>query len=334
MSVTWVKLVAGVEGAPDTWVDDGETHVGLVMGLPYTREQRVMSDVWARVTLVNVWNPETEKPEPLALHYGFELNSRTGTSTIDIDPKIQAAWDLKQAEAAEAARIAAERFGEEEAERLAEADLKKISKGIRVVVVRGRKVPKGTQGVVIWEGPGDWGPRVGIKDGQGPPHWLDTSYVEAVVPGVLPGETPEGGWRALREKIRAEENEWKSTFPKKDDWVRILESGIEGKVFWAQDERIGLNRRGAESSEDAIWVNVWEVEILDKDGNVVGQASRENPRRGAAHPLEHMAHPLCDIRTVSKDPDGDWAAFSDAGTLILKLSPEGASQLQKLLGQT
>jgi hypothetical protein len=58
-------------------------------------------------------------------------------------------------------------------------------KGKTVTVTRGRKVPKGTTGVVFWTGLGkafrDWEDspiRLGLKDADGNTHWVDATYVE------------------------------------------------------------------------------------------------------------------------------------------------------------
>lgn len=53
-----------------------------------------------------------------------------------------------------------------------------VEKGKRVVVVRGRKVAKGTTGVCIWVGSGTYGDRVGIKDDAGEVHWTALTNVE------------------------------------------------------------------------------------------------------------------------------------------------------------
>lgn len=55
-----------------------------------------------------------------------------------------------------------------------------IVKGSRVTVVRGKKVPIGTTGVVIWSGVGKYGPRVGLKDASGEVHWTDAKNVDVV----------------------------------------------------------------------------------------------------------------------------------------------------------
>lgn len=64
-----------------------------------------------------------------------------------------------------------------------EAEAAEPKKGRDVEVVRGRKVPLGTKGYVIWYGEGNWGPRVGIKvEGQDEPVWTAASNVRVVQP--------------------------------------------------------------------------------------------------------------------------------------------------------
>lgn len=57
-----------------------------------------------------------------------------------------------------------------------------MTKGQTVTVVRGVKVPKGTTGVVIWVGTGDYGERVGVKDAAGTVHWTASKNVEVAAP--------------------------------------------------------------------------------------------------------------------------------------------------------
>lgn len=53
-------------------------------------------------------------------------------------------------------------------------------KGQTVKVVKGRKVPIGTEGVVFWVGESQYGWRVGFEDAEGTTHWTAASNVEAV----------------------------------------------------------------------------------------------------------------------------------------------------------
>jgi hypothetical protein len=57
-----------------------------------------------------------------------------------------------------------------------------IVKGATVVVARGRKVPKGTTGVVFWTGTDAFDkPKVGFCDAAGVTHWTAASNVEPVL---------------------------------------------------------------------------------------------------------------------------------------------------------
>lgn len=58
-------------------------------------------------------------------------------------------------------------------------DSGELIKGQTVTVVKGRKVAKGTTGVVFWIGEDSWGKgRIGFKDESGETFWTATSNVE------------------------------------------------------------------------------------------------------------------------------------------------------------
>lgn len=65
-----------------------------------------------------------------------------------------------------------------------------------VKVVKGRKVPKGTTGVLTWIGQGDYGPRVGLRDADGATHWTAASNVEVHVEGELAAQVADTWARA------------------------------------------------------------------------------------------------------------------------------------------
>jgi hypothetical protein len=51
-------------------------------------------------------------------------------------------------------------------------------KGQEVVVVGGRKIPKGTRGICFYSGAGQYGWRIGFKDASGQEYWTDLNNVE------------------------------------------------------------------------------------------------------------------------------------------------------------
>jgi len=294
------------------------------MGHPYTVVERVMSDVYLDVVRVQVWDPVKSQPESVML--SCEIMGETATSEIDCPESILQAWEgQKETDARQEAAARALREEEEE-ERQAEAELKAPKRGDAAVVVRGRNVPQGTRGRIIWEGVKEFGPRVGLKDADGKVHWTATSNVEKVVPGVAPGTRPPQGWVKLREEIRASHSKQAETFPCKGDRVKVLASGLFGRVFWVKDTRLGLNYEGASSTDEPFWCDVYEVAVVDTQGNTLSATTPPQER----NPLEHLPAPLCHIREL-REENGMWKAYSASGEFILELPAEGAADLIQML---
>lgn len=64
----------------------------------------------------------------------------------------------------------------------AEYDAVRPTKGDEVVVARGRKVKKGTTGIIFWLQDGNFGMRCGIRDEKGEAHWTAFSNVDLIEP--------------------------------------------------------------------------------------------------------------------------------------------------------
>lgn len=154
------------------------THAGLVLALGEL-SGRDDSDFYAVV-----WNPEKGATERVTYASTRGWTYPNGAA-VDATPEVVAAYE---------AFCDAARKREREAREAADAALPK--RGRRVRVVRGRKVPRGTEGEVIWYGAGkNFGPvpryrggwstaapmRVGIKDVAGTVHWTAASNVEVIV---------------------------------------------------------------------------------------------------------------------------------------------------------
>jgi hypothetical protein len=113
-----------------------------------------------------VW--DAEKAEPREVMYATTRGwTYRNSATVDATPEVAAAY------AAYTAARRAEYMAFREAQEAA-----RVEKGKTVEVVRGRKVPKGTTGTVIWVGSGRYGERVGVKDAAGTVHWTAASNVE------------------------------------------------------------------------------------------------------------------------------------------------------------
>lgn len=172
-----VEVVADYPGA-DGLLYMETSHKGLVLGLT-ERNWRDDSDF-----LAVVW--DVKKSEPHEIEYASTRGwTYPNGAAVDATPEVVAAYE---------AHCEAARKREHEAREAADAALPK--RGRRVRVVRGRKVPRGTEGEVIWYGAGkNFGPvpryrggwstaapmRVGIKDAAGTVHWTAASNVEVVI---------------------------------------------------------------------------------------------------------------------------------------------------------
>ena len=337
MAIRWSKKIKN-EAGNYVWVDAEVTHVGLVMSSSWSKECRVMSDVYADRFSCRVWNAEKGLAEILNLGTNFENDSRRGHVVgVDAAPEVIAAYKLR-CELAEKAREEANekaRLAHYEAD--ARSELLALRRGSEVVVVKGRKVPKGTRGTISWMGEGNYGARVGIVVNEGDkPLYTAESNVVAVLPGGNPEDVPVGGWIAALAAHRDARAEWSRTLPKKGDKVRVLSSGIVMTVGWARDSRLGLKRKGAKRGEDFTWANASEVHLLSSDGEEVASgpepkaalkvAPKVEPAAAPASPLSVMPEPYCRIHDVCKDSEGNYSAF-DAGGRFLLLLPEPSALL-------
>lgn len=150
---------------------------GATLALHYN-STRVMSDVWETLPYATVFNAATGKVE-IVWHDGKSGTVDATAEVIDaanawllsaVTAARKAVWDARVASAVSAAH--------------------KVEKGKTVVVVKGRKVAKGTTGEVFWVGAGkaySWADakfgvanRIGIKDAAGATHWTAASNVEVV----------------------------------------------------------------------------------------------------------------------------------------------------------
>lgn len=134
-----------------------------------------------------------------------------------------------------------------------------VQKGALVVVARGRKVPRGTVGMVMWEGDGDYGPRVGLAvEGEDKLVYTAHRNVDPIYPGLLPGQIPEGGWVELYDRVQREQ-----LLPQKGHRVEHRNSGMKGTIFWAQGPRLGFKTEDSEKGPGVTnWSDAHEVWML------------------------------------------------------------------------
>lgn len=169
---------------------DESSHEGRVVAVEVDRSVRIMSDVWADLTFVVVYEPTQEhtglystetdwsaprkEGEPYAQKprgaCGYFRRIQVGNSEfpggtyeltsykVDASPEIMEvyeAWKRGQAFRKAEGEYDSREYRRQEARRTVQTD-----KWVRVT--RGNKVRKGTEGIVFWLGDSQWGTKVGI----------------------------------------------------------------------------------------------------------------------------------------------------------------------------
>ena len=314
---------------PLLWMDNNgdrwDTHHGLVVGGPYTRCVRVMSDIYSNEEYAQVWNPDTMRVDEVHIGGAFELNTKGALVVVDAPAAIVTLISAQQTEAARKAE-----------EDRAKREVLAPTKGRTVVVVGGRKVKKGTKGTVFWTDSPTNPARVGIKDANDATHWVDARWCETVYADFPVGGAPACGWVAYRDALRAQEEGYKATLPKvrKGDEVTLSTSGLTGKVFWAKDTRIGVGfgtkRDAAGNYIEKAWANLSEVAAVNGvPVNPAASAEQEQEptvdETGATLPWPYSAISVLNIE------DGVYAAYDAKGGFLLHLDNEGAEEVFRLL---
>lgn len=141
--------------------------------------------LWESYSLTaDVWDEGTQQVRSISYWGGYwgtyrsEADRETHDAMVDATDAVRA-----KAYAAEFERLLTNETNKAARERVNvalqyAARKNSLAKGVTAEVVKGRKVAKGTTGVVIWIGNGQYGERVGLKDADGNVHWTASSNVE------------------------------------------------------------------------------------------------------------------------------------------------------------
>lgn len=334
MAINWKN---GVKDGEPTWK-------GRVLELKVRHGVRIMSDVWANFNYAVVWDDKAGFPRHID-YANSEFGSDADSVTVDATKATIKKWEAwKQAEEAKAAKAEADwreaervRLEQEREDRAMRICLyENIGKGDRVRVVKGRKVPKGTEGTIFWTGHGNYGPRCGLKEdgaGENDAHWTAISNLVRILPDVPHGTTPKGGWAAYleaKEKVAAAAA---AKLPKKGEWVALkADNGASyGKVFWVKGERLGFKLKKA---DEPTWANADEVVVMTGDPRKGGKprdpVQTEEVAEERKSGLEEMPWPYCAIKTL-KVEGGTWKAYDGEGNFLLDMPAGAAAQVMERL---
>ena len=211
-----------------------------------------------------------------------------------------------------------------------------VRKGATVAVVRGRKVPHGTVGVVMWEGDGEWGPRLGLAvEGEEKLVYTAHKNVEAVYPGLMPGQTPEGGWCDLYARVQREQ-----LLPQKGHRVEHRTSGMKGEVFWAQGSRIGFRTDATKAGAGVTnWADAREVWMLSGPMGIHVEYVTEVPAVPAGNPLlevdsASLPAPFNEIKYLDPLPHGGYRGLNVRQEYVATLPEKVADQHFRVVGRT
>jgi hypothetical protein len=167
--------INGAEPAMFRVKSDVESFVGCVV-LIRNRVERIMSDVWDDVTYAVVWDAEATAFREVHVRCSeFSGHWRACVATVDGTPEV---FELYEAHlVGDLFRKKLDAYDREVYARLVEAAT--IRNGRKVRVVRGRKIPQGTEGIVFYQKEGRWGTQLGIRtsDRREGRNWLDAVWV-------------------------------------------------------------------------------------------------------------------------------------------------------------
>ncbi len=222
-----------------THQDGSVTHAGQVVSVEnfytpgaWSHEQGTQAVCWTGTTV------EIVKLRVVSYHDDYPPTSEVrGTAEVDATPETLAAIEGFRAGEAQGIRYREILDGPHE-----------VLRGMVVVVARGRKVARGTRGLVTWVGDGQYGRRVGIEDASGQVHWTAVSNVEILDLRTQRPGAPKPQPEAVVARVA------------KDQPVTVR--GQVGIVFWVNGSRLGIrtsDRREAGRYVDVIWCNASEV---------------------------------------------------------------------------
>ncbi len=149
------------------------TYAGKVLSTHWKSGVRIMSDVYADVHYAVIF----DGGKSFTVSTGNDEMGATDEVTIDATPEVKRAYLCEQilADNLEIRRAYASHLA------WLRTEASQLTKGKFVRVVKGRKVAKGTEGILFWmSNPGDsqWGIRVGIRDARGEVYWTSADNVE------------------------------------------------------------------------------------------------------------------------------------------------------------
>ncbi|MGH2360257.1 MAG: hypothetical protein ACRDGM_06915 [bacterium] len=159
------------KGGPDPMIVNAKTGKESFVGATlHRRDGASFNDGYDCTFLAVVWDAEAGCSRSVRVGDSMTPLADCDRVTLDATPEIEALYAAEQSAAAHLSRDLA-----------ALRDAEALGRGKSVLVVRGRKVPKGTTGRIFWYGDAQWGKRVGIETANGDRLFTAATNVEVVL---------------------------------------------------------------------------------------------------------------------------------------------------------
>lgn len=169
-------------------------HVGCVIKSE-TRDYRAMSDVWTTADYALVWLPEEQTTKWIRVNINYMGCDMVGVITADITTGEYAEDYAIYLLIQEDIRKECERLEEERRAKKAEQGFKDAlcapTKGATCRAIKGRKVKKGTEGIIFYIRDN----RIGFKGEDGIAHWINADQIEVNYADKGYGWEPEDSWK-------------------------------------------------------------------------------------------------------------------------------------------
>ena len=176
------------------------THVGCVIKSE-TRDYRAMSDVYTTADYALVWLPEEETTKWIRVNINYMGCDEVGVISSDITTGEYADDYAIYLLIQEDIRKECERLEEERRAKKAEAGFKAAlcepTKGAICRAIKGRKVPKGTEGIIFYIRYD----RIGFKGEDGIAHWINADQIEVMYKSW--DFQPEDSWKDEYQRVSA-----------------------------------------------------------------------------------------------------------------------------------
>ena len=177
-------------------------HVGCVIKSE-TRDYQAMSDVYTTADYALVWLPEQQTADWILVNINYMRCDEHGQIQPDIGKGDYAEDYEIYLLICEDIKRENERIEEERRAKKAEQGFKKALcepvKGATCRAIKGRKVPKGTEGVIFYIRYD----RIGFKDSEGTAWWINADQIEVNYANKGYGWQPADSWKDEYSRVSA-----------------------------------------------------------------------------------------------------------------------------------